>query len=307
VRLFDSRLRRDADRNSNAGVPVVVQVVTVANVVYVNVVGFVPILCPVSRPRVKATEPIAAVLKPGIPAYNHEGKVVDAEPVTPTVIATKVRVRDAVAVIAAALTPSAVVGLPVAGPMSLPSATLHPLLCGRDPLLSGLLLGRLLLLLLVLGLLSAPLLLVLGLLLLLSTLLGLLVLSLLLLLSTLLGLLVLGLLLLLLGVLLRLLVLVLLLSTLLGLLVLGLLLLLLGVLLLLLWLGALLFGLGWLLLALLLLWSGLLRGLGLLLRRSLVFALLLMLCACRNCGRKSQEQNYGADDSNWLLLSALLP
>src|SRR5271167_2659825 len=132
---LSDRLHRDVDRNADAGVPSVIQVVTVANVVHVNVVGFVPVRCPVARPRVNATEPIAAVLKPGIPTYNHEGKVEDAEPVAPAIVATEVSVRNAVAVIAAALLPGAVIGLPVSGAMLLPSALLCALLFWRGLLL----------------------------------------------------------------------------------------------------------------------------------------------------------------------------
>ena len=152
--LDHSPLRRDDDCNRNAGVPRVVHVVAIVNVIHINVVGFVPVRCPVSRPRVNHTEPIAAVLEAWEPANQFEGKAVDAESVAPTIVATEIRVRNAVAVIAASLTPSAVVGLPIACPMSLPSGTLHLLLLRRDPLLPGFhLLGRLLLLLPVLGLL----------------------------------------------------------------------------------------------------------------------------------------------------------
>jgi hypothetical protein len=198
------------------------------------------------------------------------------ESVAPTIVATEIRVRNAVAVITAALIPSAVVGLPVACPMSLPSGTLHLLLLRRGPLLPGLHLLDRLLLLPVLGLL-------------LSTLLLLFVLSLLLLLSPLLLLLLRSLP----GLLLRL-----------GTLLLGLgtLLLGLGTLLLLRSLPGLLLGLGTLLLGLstLLLGLSLLGGWDLLGRLGLLLLLLLMLCACRNCDPKNQEQECSADDSDSL-------
>ena len=281
--LDHSPLRRDDDCNRNAGVPRVVHVVAIVNVIHINVVGFVPVRCPVSRPRVNHTEPIAAVLEAWEPANQFEGEAVDAESVAPTIVATEIRVRNAVAVIATSLTPSAVVGLPIACPMSLPSGTLHLLLLRRDPLLPGFhLLGRLLLLLPVLGLL-----------LLLIPLLGLpVLLRLLLLLIPLLGLPVLLSLLLLLSVLLLLLLrslpgLLLRLGTLLLLLFVLSLLLLLGVLLLLLLrsLPGLLLRLGTLLLGL-----SLLDGWGLLGRLGPLLLLLLLLCASRNCDPKNQEQ-----------------
>ena len=297
--LDHSPLRRDDDCNRNAGVPRVVHVVAIVNVIHINVVGFVPVRCPVSRPRVNHTEPIAAVLEAWEPANQFEGEAVDAESVAPTIVATEIRVRNAVAVIATSLTPSAVVGLPIACPMSLPSGTLHLLLLRRDPLLPGFhLLGRLLLLLPVLGLL-----------LLLIPLLGLpVLLRLLLLLIPLLGLPVLLSLLLLLSVLLLLLLrslpgLLLRLGTLLLLLFVLSLLLLLGVLLLLLFVLSLLLLLGVLLLLLLrslpgllsrlgtlLLGLSLLDGWGLLGRLGPLLLLLLLLCASRNCDPKNQEQ-----------------
>jgi hypothetical protein len=281
--LDHSPLRRDDDCNRNAGVPRVVHVVAIVNVIHINVVGFVPVRCPVSRPRVNHTEPIAAVLEAWEPANQFEGEAVDAESVAPTIVATEIRVRNAVAVIATSLTPSAVVGLPIACPMSLPSGTLHLLLLRRDPLLPGFhLLGRLLLLLPVLGLL-----------LLLIPLLGLPVLLRLLLL---LGVLLLLLLRSLPGLLLRLGTLLLLLFVLSLLLLLGVLLLLLFVLSLLLLLGVLLLlllrSLPGLLLRLgtLLLGLSLLDGWGLLGRLGPLLLLLLLLCASRNCDPKNQEQ-----------------
>ncbi len=50
------------------------------------------------------------------------------EPVTPTIVATEIVVRNAVAVVAATLPPIAVLGLPAAGATLLPSAPLFQLL-----------------------------------------------------------------------------------------------------------------------------------------------------------------------------------
>ena len=67
---------------------------------------------------------MAAVLETGIPANNYHGEAVDAEPVIPTKVATVTVVRNAVADIAAALLPGAVLGLPVVCAMLLPNDTL---------------------------------------------------------------------------------------------------------------------------------------------------------------------------------------
>ena len=60
-------------------------------------------------PRIDQTEPKAVVLEPRKPANNHIGLVVDDEPVLRAKIAVVAFVRDAVAVVAAALLPRAVV------------------------------------------------------------------------------------------------------------------------------------------------------------------------------------------------------
>ncbi len=105
-------LHRDVDCNSDVGIPAVEQVVAVVDVGDINVVCVVPIIRPVFRPRVNHTEPIAAVLEAGISAYNEEGEAVDAEPMVAAEVSTEALVRNAVAVVAAALLPSAVVGIP---------------------------------------------------------------------------------------------------------------------------------------------------------------------------------------------------
>jgi hypothetical protein len=51
-------------------------------------------------------------LEAGISAHNEEGEAVDAEPVVLTEISAETIVRNAVAVIATALLPAAVVGIP---------------------------------------------------------------------------------------------------------------------------------------------------------------------------------------------------
>jgi hypothetical protein len=103
------RLHRDADCDSDIGIPAVVQVVAVINVGDINVVVVVPVIAPVLRPRVNGTDPIAFVLEARVSAYNHEGEAVDAKPVVLTKVSAVAVVRNAVAVVTTALSPSAMV------------------------------------------------------------------------------------------------------------------------------------------------------------------------------------------------------
>ncbi len=91
-------LHRDADRDSNVGIPAVVQVIAVVNVDDVNVVVVVPVIPPVFRPWVNGTDPIASVLEAWVSAHNHEGEAVDSESMVLTKVPAETVVRDAIAV-----------------------------------------------------------------------------------------------------------------------------------------------------------------------------------------------------------------
>jgi hypothetical protein len=105
-------LHRDADRNSGAGIPPVEQVIAVVDVHHIDVIVVVPVIPPVFWPRVNEAQPIATVLEAGISAHNQKGQSVDAEPMVRSKVSTEPVVRDAIAVIATPLLPSAVVGIP---------------------------------------------------------------------------------------------------------------------------------------------------------------------------------------------------
>jgi hypothetical protein len=120
----------DANCNPRAiGIPAVVQVIAAIAVIDVNIVGLVPGVSPVFRIRINKSEPIAIVLEAWEPAHHQERKAVDAEPVIPAIVATEIIVGNAVAVVAAALLPSAVLGLKAASAMLLPSVLLFAFLC----------------------------------------------------------------------------------------------------------------------------------------------------------------------------------
>jgi hypothetical protein len=108
----DGLLKRDTDRNSRVGIPAVIQVVAIIDIGYVNVVVVVPVIAPVFRPGVNGTDPIAFVLEARVSAYNHEGEAVDAKPVVSTKVSAVAVIRNAVAVVATALSPSAMVRIP---------------------------------------------------------------------------------------------------------------------------------------------------------------------------------------------------
>ena len=84
----------------------------------------VPVVSPIFWIRVNKTEPIAAVLEARKPANHHEGEAVDVEPVIWAIVAAEIGVGNAVAVIAAALLPRAVLGIKAVGAMLLPGSLL---------------------------------------------------------------------------------------------------------------------------------------------------------------------------------------
>ncbi len=125
---FVDHLKRDANCNTGATrKPTVVQVIPAIEVIDVNIICFVPIDSPVFWIRIDAVEPIATELEAWKPAHHQEGEAVDAEPVIPAIVVPEIVVWNAVAPVAAALLPSAVLGLPSVGAMLLPGTLLLPL------------------------------------------------------------------------------------------------------------------------------------------------------------------------------------
>jgi hypothetical protein len=64
------------------------------------------------------------VLEAWVSAYNQEGEAVDSEPMLRPKVSAEPVFRDAIAAVAATLSPVAVVGVPVLGAMLLPGAVL---------------------------------------------------------------------------------------------------------------------------------------------------------------------------------------
>jgi len=88
------------------------QVIAVIDVADIDIIGVIPVICPVFRPWINQTEPITSVLEAGKSANNKEGAAVNPEPMVGPKVTAETVVRNPVADIAAALPPSAVVRLP---------------------------------------------------------------------------------------------------------------------------------------------------------------------------------------------------
>jgi len=102
-------LHRNADGNSNPGIPAVIHVVPVADVRNIDVIGVIPVICPGPRPWVNETNPIPLVLEARISTDDQERKPVDSEPMLRPKVPTVAIVRDPVTAVAATLLPGAVV------------------------------------------------------------------------------------------------------------------------------------------------------------------------------------------------------
>jgi len=109
----DRLLHRDVDCNADVGIPAVVHVVAVVDIVHIHFVVVVPVISPVLGPWVDRTEPITLVLEAWISAYNQERPAVDTEAMIRSKINAEAVVWDAIAVITATLLLGAVIGFPV--------------------------------------------------------------------------------------------------------------------------------------------------------------------------------------------------
>lgn len=95
---------------------------------HVDVVGFIPVIRPICRPGIEHRNPIAVVLEARIPVVDHKRESVDSKRVSASEVDAIAGGGDTVGVIAAALSPTAVVGLPVSRSTTLPGVLLDTLL-----------------------------------------------------------------------------------------------------------------------------------------------------------------------------------
>jgi hypothetical protein len=119
-----AKSKRNTDCEPSARISTVLQVVSAVVELYVAVIVLIPIACPVFRPRVNDAEPIPIGLESRISAVKLYGVAVHSKRMIRAEIERETVVRDPVAVVAAALPPVAVVGLPAARAVVLPRVLL---------------------------------------------------------------------------------------------------------------------------------------------------------------------------------------
>ena len=110
---------RDLERNCDGdwiiGVIAVIEVVPIAGVVEIHIVGFVPVCPPGFRPWIDDRDPISVVLEARLPTHEDQRKAVDAEEMIAAEVEPEAGVGNPVAAVATALTPALVLALPRAG------------------------------------------------------------------------------------------------------------------------------------------------------------------------------------------------
>ena len=129
-------LEGDADGYARVvGIAGVVEVISAVVVVDVAIVGLIPVGSPELRVRIEEDEPVSGVLEARVSADVHERQTIDAEEVARAVVEAEVVGGYAVAVVSAALTPGAVLGVPIGSATLTPDVALLGLLA--LPLLDG--------------------------------------------------------------------------------------------------------------------------------------------------------------------------
>jgi len=108
-------LKRNRDGDWIIGVIAVIQVVPIAGVVKVHIVGFVPVLPPGFRPRINDCDPVSVVLEARLSAYENQRKSIDAEEVIAAEVEPEASLGNPIAVIAASLGPALVIAFPRTG------------------------------------------------------------------------------------------------------------------------------------------------------------------------------------------------
>ena len=112
--MLDERsVRIEADGNAIVGISVVAKIISPIIENHIHVIAVVPIARPGFRPRIDHTEPKAAVLEALLSANIHHVQTTEEEPVILAVILIETGIRDAVAVVTAALLPGPVLRLPI--------------------------------------------------------------------------------------------------------------------------------------------------------------------------------------------------
>ena len=103
----------------------VVHVVSVVDVVDIDVVSPVPGRRPCFRAGIDHTEPVAPELESGIAFDYDDGNLVDVEPVAAAEVGVEAIWRNTVSVVAAALVPGAMLTLPIMRTLAFPDVLPH--------------------------------------------------------------------------------------------------------------------------------------------------------------------------------------
>jgi len=103
----------------------VVHVVSVVDVVDIDIVSPVPSFRPGFRTGINHTEPVATILETRVAFDYDDGDFVNTEPVSAAEISVEAINRDAISVVAAAIVPGAMLALPIVCTLALPDVLPH--------------------------------------------------------------------------------------------------------------------------------------------------------------------------------------
>jgi hypothetical protein len=94
--------------------PTVVQVITAVEIGDIDLIGVVPVVCPIRRIWVDDTEPVAAALEAGISPDDQERKTSNSESVPLSKVSAEAVVGNPIPSVSAALLPATVILRPIA-------------------------------------------------------------------------------------------------------------------------------------------------------------------------------------------------
>ena len=127
-------LERSVNRDCHSRMPPVVEVISSANaLVNVNIVRFIPVRPPCSRPWINQIEPKTTVLEARVTFDNHHRHAVNAEPVLPPKMRAEPVIWNAIAAITAPITPVVMFMLPVLSAVTVPNVPLFGALSAIAP------------------------------------------------------------------------------------------------------------------------------------------------------------------------------
>ena len=133
---MDPRLQRDVDGDGDSRMLPVVHVISVVDVVHIDIVGPVPDRRPGFRAGINHAKPVASELETRGTLDHHDGNFVDAEPVSTAKMGAEAIFRNAVSVVAAALVPGMMLTLPIVRALALPDVLPYVVRRGSDLLTS---------------------------------------------------------------------------------------------------------------------------------------------------------------------------